>query len=43
MASAMGAGAVAWEAHLIGFAAGVLLIGPFARWAGAPARLAEPD
>jgi len=28
-----GAGAVAWEAHLIGFAAGVLLIGLFARWA----------
>lgn len=33
----MGAGGVAWEAHLIGFAAGVLLIGPFARWAGPPA------
>ena len=31
----MGAGAVAWEAHLVGFAVGVLLIGPFARWAGA--------
>ncbi|TXI82672.1 MAG: rhomboid family intramembrane serine protease [Cupriavidus sp.] len=30
-------GAVAWEAHLIGFAVGVLLIGPFARWAGPPA------
>ena len=30
----MGAGGVAWEAHLIGFVAGVLLIGPFARWAG---------
>lgn len=29
-----GAGAVAWEAHLIGFAAGVLLIGVFARWSG---------
>jgi len=29
----MGTGAVAWEAHLIGFAVGVLLIGPFARWA----------
>ncbi len=27
-------GAVAWEAHLFGFVAGVLLIGPFARWAG---------
>lgn len=32
----LGAGAVAWEAHLIGFVLGVLLIGPFARWAGAP-------
>ncbi len=32
----MGNGAVAWEAHLIGFAVGVLLIGPFARWAGPP-------
>ena len=30
----MGVGAVAWEAHLIGFVLGVLLIGPFARWAG---------
>lgn len=30
----MGAGAVAWEAHLVGFVVGVLLIGPFARWAG---------
>jgi membrane associated rhomboid family serine protease len=29
-----GAGGVAWEAHLIGFAAGVLVIGPFVRWAG---------
>ncbi len=29
-----GGGAVAWEAHLIGFAAGVLLIGVFAHWAG---------
>lgn len=38
----MGAGAVAWEAHLIGFAAGVLLIGPFARWAGPPVELADP-
>ena len=33
----MGMGAVAWEAHLIGFAVGVLLIGPFARWAGGQA------
>ena len=39
----MGAGAVAWEAHLIGFVAGVLLIGPFARWAGPPAVIADPD
>ena len=39
----MGAGAVAWEAHLIGFAAGVLLIGPFARWAGPPAGLSDTD
>lgn len=30
-------GAVAWEAHLVGFVVGVLLIGPFARWAGPPA------
>ncbi len=30
----MGTGAVAWEAHLVGFVVGVLLIGPFARWAG---------
>lgn len=37
----MGAGGVAWEAHLIGFAAGVLLIGPFARWAGP--RAGGPD
>jgi membrane associated rhomboid family serine protease len=36
----MGAGAVAWEAHLVGFAVGVLLIGPFARWAGPRA---EPE
>lgn len=28
-----GMGAVAWEAHLIGFAAGVLLVGLFDRWA----------
>ena len=39
----MGAGAVAWEAHLIGFAAGVLLIGLFARWAGPPAGLSDID
>lgn len=32
---ALGAESVAWEAHLIGFVIGVLLIGPFARWAGA--------
>jgi membrane associated rhomboid family serine protease len=25
---------VAWEAHLVGFAAGLLLVGPFARLAG---------
>ena len=25
---------VAWQAHLAGYAAGVLLIGPFARLAG---------
>jgi membrane associated rhomboid family serine protease len=37
----MGAGGVAWEAHLIGFAAGVLLIGPFERWAAAPARVVD--
>jgi membrane associated rhomboid family serine protease len=31
----VGAGAlVGWEAHLVGFAAGVLLIGPFGRLAG---------
>lgn len=28
--------AVAWEAHLFGYAAGLLLIGPFGRLAGAP-------
>ncbi|MBO9545578.1 rhomboid family intramembrane serine protease [Caulobacter sp.] len=33
-------GAVAWEAHLVGFAVGVLLIGPFAQWAGPRA---EPE
>lgn len=37
----MGAGAVAWEAHLIGFAVGVLLIGPFARWAGVGVETAD--
>jgi membrane associated rhomboid family serine protease len=26
---------VAWQAHIVGYAAGVLLIGPFARLAGA--------
>jgi membrane associated rhomboid family serine protease len=29
-----GGAAVAWEAHLAGFAAGLLLVGPFARLAG---------
>lgn len=38
----MGTGAVAWEAHLIGFAVGVLLIGPFARWAGPPPEVVDP-
>lgn len=38
----MGTGAVAWEAHLVGFVVGVLLIGPFARWAGIPPRAADP-
>lgn len=33
-----GAGAVAWEAHLVGFAVGVLLIGVFARWSGVESR-----
>jgi membrane associated rhomboid family serine protease len=28
---------VAWQAHLAGYVAGVLLIGPFARLAGATA------
>lgn len=37
-----GGAGIAWEAHLIGFAAGVLLIGPFARWAG-PAALSPRD
>jgi len=35
---AMGATGVAWEAHLVGFAVGVLLIGPFAKWAGPQAQ-----
>ena len=39
----MGAGAVAWEAHLVGFVVGVLLIGPFARWAGVQPRTPETD
>jgi membrane associated rhomboid family serine protease len=30
-----GAG-IAWQAHLVGFAVGLILIGPFARLAGAP-------
>ena len=38
----MGTGAVAWEAHLVGFAVGVLLIGPFARWAGVQSRAVDP-
>lgn len=38
----MGAGAVAWEVHLVGFALGVLLIGPFARWAGPPSQTIDP-
>jgi membrane associated rhomboid family serine protease len=37
-----GMGAIAWEAHLIGFAVGVLLIGPFARWAGAGVETTDP-
>ncbi|HJV40686.1 rhomboid family intramembrane serine protease [Caulobacter sp.] len=36
-----GAGAVAWEAHLIGFATGVLLIGVFARGSGADGAATE--
>ncbi len=39
----MGSGAVAWEAHLVGFVVGVLLIGPFARWAGVKPRTPETD
>lgn len=34
-APGLGEGRVAWEAHLIGFFAGLLLVGPFARLAGA--------
>ena len=41
-APGMGEGAIAWEAHLVGYAAGLLLIGPAAwllgRSAGPPAR-----
>lgn len=37
-----GTGAVAWEAHLVGFVVGVLLIGPFARWARAGEETADP-
>jgi len=33
-APGLGEGRVAWEAHLIGFFAGLLLVGPFARLAG---------
>jgi membrane associated rhomboid family serine protease len=33
---------VAWQAHIAGFAAGMLLIGPFARLAGAPRWVFEP-
>ncbi|WP_297512507.1 rhomboid family intramembrane serine protease [uncultured Caulobacter sp.] len=33
----LGTGAIAWEAHLVGFVAGVLMIGVFARWAGGQA------
>ncbi len=39
---AFGTGAIAWEAHLVGFVAGVLLIGPFARWAGVVSEAADP-
>jgi membrane associated rhomboid family serine protease len=39
---AMGGAGVAWEAHLVGFAVGVLLIGPFARWAGVSADPVDP-
>ena len=31
-APGMGDGPVAWEAHLTGYACGLVLIGPFARW-----------
>ncbi len=34
MIGVIGALNVAWEAHLIGYLAGLLLIGPFARLAG---------
>jgi len=39
----LGAGAVAWEAHLVGFVVGVLLIGPFARWAALQPSKRETD
>jgi membrane associated rhomboid family serine protease len=39
----MGGGAVAWEAHLVGFVVGVLLIGPFALWAGVQPPTPETD
>lgn len=35
-APGLGEGAMAWEAHLIGYAAGLFLIGPLGRLAGAP-------
>ena len=38
----MGAGEIAWEAHLVGFVVGVVLIGPFARWSGAGAETTDP-
>jgi membrane associated rhomboid family serine protease len=38
----MGAGEIAWEAHLVGFVAGVILIGPFAAWAGNIPRQSNP-
>jgi membrane associated rhomboid family serine protease len=38
----MGAGEIAWEAHLVGFVVGVVLIGPFARWAGVAPEATDP-
>lgn len=38
----MGAGEIAWEAHLVGFVAGAILIGPFAAWAGNVPRGVNP-